>query len=87
MSPQPSQPQGPGCLVFWYHHQQLPWQQGFIFPDWMGEFCPPPEYLFPAKDLGRTPNPPPSLGRMASSCPHPAWENSSELCRFFDPET
>lgn len=39
------------------------------------------------KDLGRTPDALPSLGRMASSCPHPAWENSSELYRSLDPET
>jgi hypothetical protein len=54
---------------------------------WENSAPPPPEFSFPAKDLGRTPDALPFLGRMASSCPHQAWENSSELYRSLDPET
>lgn len=56
-----TRPQGspgrPGLLGSWHPREQLPGWKGFIFPDCMRESCPPPKFSFPAKDLGKTPDP------------------------------
>lgn len=52
----PGEPRG-RPLGFWHPPEQLPRQKVFVFPGWTGESSSPPQYLFPAKDLGRTPDP------------------------------
>lgn len=66
-----SQPQGSpeaGRWAFGIPTSSCPGRRVSSFQAGWENPAPTPVFLFPAKDLGRTPDPSPSLGRMASSC-------------------
>lgn len=69
-----SQPQGSpeaGRWAFGIPTSSCPGRRVSSFQAGWENPAPTPVFLFPAKDLGRTPDPSPSLGRMASSCLQP----------------